>query len=146
MWGLLEPVFRAGDTYAIPMDITQREAISYWRSASHRVYVAEEDEIIGSYYLKTNQQGGGDHVCNAAFITSPAARGRGVARTMLQHAIDTAREAGFRAMQFNFVVETNAGAIRLWRSEGFEVVGRLPKAFRHPERGDVDALVMFRLL
>jgi len=147
LWHMLEPVFRAGDTYAIAPDISRADALAYWRGAPHRVFIAEDGaDTLGSYYLTPNQGGGGAHVCNCGFVTAAATRGRGVARAMLEHALDNARAAGFRAMQFNFVVETNTRAIAIWSHYGFEVVGRLPGAFRHPERGYVDALVMYKTL
>jgi ribosomal protein S18 acetylase RimI-like enzyme len=106
----------------------------------------EAGRIIGTYYLKPNQAGGGDHVANCGYMTNPAARGGGIGRHMCEHSLEQARSRGFRAMQFNFVVSTNAPAVRLWMSLGFNVVGRLPLAFRHPSLGYVDALVMFRAL
>jgi ribosomal protein S18 acetylase RimI-like enzyme len=144
---MLEPVFRAGDTYAIEADIGREAALDYWLGGSHRVFVAEAEGVpLGTYYICPNQRGGGAHVCNCGFVTAPAARGRGVARAMLAHALDQARAAGFAAMQFNFVVSTNTRAIALWESAGFETLARLPGAFQHPQQGFVDALVMFRKL
>ena len=147
LWGLLEPVLRAGDTYAIDPDIDRAAALAWWCGGTHRAFVAEAGgDLLGSYYLCPNQGGGGAHVCNCGFVTARAAQGRGVARAMLGHALDTARAAGFHAMQFNFVVATNTRAIALWRAHGFDTVGRLPGAFRHPTAGFVDALVMYRQL
>lgn len=147
LWAILEPVFRAGDTYLVDPEISRREAIDYWTGGEKRVFVAEAGEVLlGSYYLVRNQKGGGSHVCNCGYVTAPAAQGRGVARAMLAHSLQTARDAGFRAMQYNCVVATNTRAVDTWLRAGFEVVGRLPGAFRHPERGDVDLLVMFRAL
>src|SRR5215469_2442030 len=100
----------------------------------------------GECYLRPNQAGGGDHVANCGYITDPAVAGQGVARRMAEHSIELARSRGFRAMQFNFGVSTNERAVRLWQSLSFEIVGRLPLAFRHPSLGYVDALVMFRAL
>lgn len=147
LWAILEPVFRAGDTYAIDPEISRADALRFWLENGHRVLVAESaGQILGSYYICPNQQGGGAHVCNCGFVTAPAAQGLGVARALLAHALATARESAFRAMQFNFVVETNSRALALWQAHGFEIVGRLPGAFRHPQSGFVDALVMFRSL
>lgn len=147
LWTMLRPVFRAGDTYAIDPAISRDDALAYWCGADHGTWLAEENGTpLGSYYLKTNQPGGGAHVCNCGFVTAPAARGKGVARIMLDHALDMARAAGFAAMQFNFVVATNSRAIDIWSRAGFDTVGRLPGAFRHPEQGLVDALVMYRRL
>ena len=147
LWDMLRPVFRAGDSYAIDPGISRAAALQYWTGADHGAWIAEGGgQALGSYYLKTNQGGGGAHVCNCGFVTTPAARGRGVARAMLDHALHAARSAGFLAMQFNFVVASNTRAIDIWARAGFETVGRLPEAFRHPELGLVDALVMHRRL
>lgn len=142
IWAILEPVFRAGDTYTIDPGITRADALAYWFGPTHRAYLAGEG--LGTYYIRPNQGGGGSHVCNCGYVTSPAARGKGVARAMLGHSLDEARRLGFRAMQYNFVVETNARAIEIWKRAGFATVGRLPGAFRHPHEGFVDALVMYK--
>ena len=145
IWSVIEPIIRAGDVYTLPRNMTRDEALAYWFSDGHEVFVAEDGaEVVGTYYLKANQRGGGDHVANCGYATAPAASGRGVARAMCAHSLDRARERGFRAMQYNFVVSTNERAVRLWQSFGFEIVGRLPKAFEHPHRGFVEAYVMYR--
>jgi ribosomal protein S18 acetylase RimI-like enzyme len=147
IWATLEPVFRAGETYPIPRDIGRADALAYWRTPGHAVFVAEQSgAVAGTSYLRANQRGGGSHVANCGYMVAPGATGRGVARAMCEHALDAARERGFTAMQFNFVVSTNQRAIRLWQDCGFETVGRLPKAFQHPRLGLVDALVMMRSL
>jgi ribosomal protein S18 acetylase RimI-like enzyme len=147
IWSIIEPIIRAGDVYTLPHRMAREDALAYWFSNSHEVFVAEEgEEVVGTYYLRANQRGGGSHVANCGYATAPAAAGRGVARAMCAHSLERARERGFRAMQFNFVVSTNERAVRLWQSFGFEIVGRLPKAFLHPQRGYVDAFVMYREL
>ena len=147
IWAVLEPVFRAGETYTMPRDIGREDALEYWFGATHQVFVAEtEGAVVGTYYIHANQAGGGDHVANCGYMTSPAAQGQGVARRMLEHSLAHARTRGFLAMQFNFVVSTNERAIRTWERYGFAVVGRLPLAYDHPTRGLVDALVMHRAL
>ena len=147
IWAILEPVFRAGETYTVPCDISRDGALEYWFHSPHEVFVAEEDhQLAGTYFLQPNQQGGGSHVANCGYVTAPWATGRGVARAMCAHSLERAKERGFRAMQFNFVVSTNVRAVALWQSFGFEIVGRLPAAFRHPTEGYVDALVMYRRL
>jgi ribosomal protein S18 acetylase RimI-like enzyme len=146
IWRIIAPTIRDGETYALPPDLTAAEALAYWRSPGHTVFVAEDDAVVGTYYMRPNQRGGGDHVANCAFMTAASAAGRGIATAMCAHALQHAAAAGYAAMQFNFVVSTNARAIALWRRFGFEVVGRLPDAFRHPKLGPVDALVMYRKL
>ncbi|MEM7178133.1 MAG: N-acetyltransferase [Pseudomonadota bacterium] len=146
IWAILEPIFRAGETYAIGRDIPRAEALAYWRAPGNDVFVAEDGAVLGTYLLHPNQRGGGAHVCNCGFATAQAAGGRGVARGMLSHALESARAAGFRAMQFNFVVASNQRAVDLWQRHGFEIVGRLPGAFAHPRLGYVDAYVMYRHL
>jgi L-amino acid N-acyltransferase YncA len=147
IWAILEPVIRAGETYTLPRDMSSQDALAYWASPGHSVFVAEEQrKIVGTYFLHANQRGGGAHVANCGYVTAPWAAGRGVARAMCAHSLDHARALGFKAMQFNFVVSTNERAICLWQSFGFETVGRLPGAFQHPTLGFVDALVMYRSL
>jgi ribosomal protein S18 acetylase RimI-like enzyme len=147
IWGIIGPTIRAGETYVLPRDMSRDEALSYWGAPGHEVFVAEADgHVLGTYYLRANQQGGGAHVANCGYMTKAAASGRGVARAMCAHSLAHARSRGFRAMQFNFVVGSNERAVALWRTFGFEIVGRLPQAFEHPRRGPVDALVMYRML
>ena len=147
VWAILEPTIRAGETYTLPREISRQEALLYWFARRHEVFVAEEDaHILGTYFLQPNQQGGGSHVANCGYVTAPWATRRGVGRAMCAHSLDRARERGFKAMQFNFVVATNERAVALWQSFGFEIVGRLPGAFHHPAAGFVDALVMYRSL
>ena len=145
IWEILEPTIRSGETYTLPRGMSQEEALAYWFSPGHEVFVAEENgQTIGTYFLHANQNGGGSHVANCGYITAAAAAGRGVARAMCGHSLEHAKARGFRAMQFNFVVSTNQRAVRLWQSFGFEIAGRLPGAFLHPTAGYVDALVMYR--
>lgn len=147
VWAILEPVFRAGDTYTIDPDISREDALAYWCGPLHSTFVAEaEGRLLGTYYLRRNQGGGGGHVCNCGYVTSPEARGKGVARAMLKHSLEEAARQGYRAMQYNFVVATNTRAIETWERAGFRTVGRLPGAFLHPREGYVDALVMWREL
>jgi len=147
IWAILEPTFRAGETYPIPRDINRAEALAYWRTPGHAVFVAEHGgKIVGTYYLRANNKGGGAHVANCGYIVAPGAMGRGVARAMCKHSLGVARERGFTAMQFNFVIASNTHAVRLWQACGFDIVGTLPDVFQHPTRGLVDAYVMYRAL
>ncbi len=145
VWAIMEPIIRAGETYSLPREMSKEGALAYWLSTEREVFVAEDNgEIVGTYGLQANQKGGGAHVANCGYMTAVSATGRGVARAMCAHSLDRARERGFRAMQFNFVISTNQRAVRLWQSFGFEIVGRLPGAFEHPTLGYVDAFIMYR--
>ena len=149
MWAILEPVFRAGDTYAIPQDISAEAAKALWTGAGKLVFVGVDEttgELIGTYYLKPNFDGPGSHVCNCGYAVSEQARGSGVGSRLCEHSQVQALSRGYRAMQYNFVVATNEHAVRLWLRMGFRIVGTLPQAFRHPELGFVDAHVMYKLL
>lgn len=147
IWHIIGPTIRAGETYAIDRDLSKEDALAYWLADDRETFVAEDDGVIvGTYYIRVNQAGGGRHVCNCGYMTSAKATGRGIARAMCLHSLDLARERGFKAMQFNLVVASNTRAIALWQALGFDVVGRLPRAFAHPSQGDVDALVMYQLL
>jgi L-amino acid N-acyltransferase YncA len=148
IWAIIEPAIRSGETLALDREIDQAGALStYWMRPDNSVYVAElEGEIVGSYFLRPNQSGGGDHVCNAGYATAVSATGKGVARAMCEHSLVTAKVQGFAAMQYNFVVSSNERAVRLWQSCGFDIVGTLPSAFNHPTLGLVDSFVMYRKL
>lgn len=145
VWAMLEPVFRAGDTYAIDSGIPMDAALDYW--FTQRVWLAEaEGQALGTFYMKENQGGGGTHLCNCGFVTARDAGGRGVARAMLAHALEQGKSLGFLGMVFNFVVATNTRAIDTWTRAGFETVGRVPRAFCTPDGDVVDALMMHRAL
>jgi len=147
LWRILEPTIRAGETYALPRDWSEADALAYWLAPENEVFVAcDEREIVGTFILRANQRGPGAHVANCGYVTAPWASGRGVAREMCGFSLERARQRGFLAMQFNLVVSTNERAVRLWKSFEFEIVGRIPAAFRHPTLGLVDAYVMYRRL
>ena len=147
VWAMLQPTFAAGDTYAYAPGTTEDEARALWTQAPRATWVACVDgRVLGTYYIKANQPGLGDHVCNCGYVVHPAARGRGIAQAMCEHSQREAVAMGFRAMQFNLVVATNEGAVRLWQRLGFRIVGTLPRAFRHRRLGEVDAHVMYKAL
>ena len=147
IWDMLAPVFGAGETYAVPRDVSREAALNMWCTLPAATYVAElEGEVRGTFYIKTNAAGGGKHVCNCGYITHPSARGRGLARAMCEFSQSEARKLGYRAMQFNMVLANNVGAVALWHRLGFETIGMLPKVFDHPKDGLVDAHVMYKWL
>ena len=147
IWKIFHEIVAAGDTYAFDPKMSREEALAYWFRSGTRTYVVEEDGgVVGTYILRPNQSGPGSHVANAAFMVARDAEGAGVGRRMAEHCLTEARRMGFRGMQFNFVVSTNTRAIHLWNQLGFKIVGTLPGAFRHPEKGFVDVYVMYRSL
>src|SRR5437773_8002640 len=148
IWNIFHEVVAAGNTYALDPNISREDALAYWFAPGTHTYIAEEPGIgvAGTYILRPNQSGGGSHVANAAFMVSASVRGQRIGRAMAEHCLSEARRLGFRAMQFNFVISTNVAAIRLWQELGFKIVGTLPDAFHHPEKGYVDVYVMYRSL
>ena len=147
LWKIFREVIVAGETYPLDPKISREDALVYWFQRDAQVFVAEQEhQIVGSYTLRPNQSAGGSHVANAGFIVASNARGQGVGRELGEHCLEQACRLGFRAMQFNFVVSTNAGAVKLWQDLGMEIVGTLPGAFRHPKRGYVDVYVMYKSL
>ena len=147
IWPIFHAVISTGDTYAYSPELSIDEARKIWTASPARVFLAElEGAVVGTYALRPNQSGLGDHVANAGYMVAPAARGQGIARKLCEHSMETARDAGFTAMQFNFVVGSNEGAIRLWQRCGFSIVGRVPGAFRHCKFGPTDVLIMHRFL
>lgn len=147
IWPIVHAIASAGESYAYPRHLSRDDAKRLWIDIPRKTFVAGEGGVtLGTYYIKTNQQGAGDHVCNCGYMVAPDARGRGIATLMCNHSQNVAMELGYKAMQFNFVVSSNEGAIRLWHKLGFETVGRLPKAFNHPSMGYIDAFVMYKWL
>jgi ribosomal protein S18 acetylase RimI-like enzyme len=148
IWNIFCDVVAAGDTYALDPNISREDALAYWFASGTHTYLAEQPGIgvAGTYILRPNQSGGGSHVANAGFMVSASARGQGIGRAMAEHCLHEASRLGFRAMQFNYVISTNTAAIRLWQDLGFEIVGTLASAFRHPDKGYVDVYVMYRSL
>ena len=147
IWPIFHEVAKAGETYAFRTDTSKEEALNIWVKTPRKTYIALDDgEVIGTYYLKTNHAGPGEHVCNCGYMVAASASGKGVATAMCEHSQTMAKELGYKAMQFNFVASTNEGAIRLWHKLGYDTVGKLPNAFNHPAKGFVDALVMYKWL
>jgi GNAT superfamily N-acetyltransferase len=149
VWAILEPVFRAGDTYAIRTDIGAEEAKEGWTSGPKQVFVAIDEttgRIVGTYFLRPNFEGPGAHVCNCGYIVAEQTRGQGVASRMCEHSQAEALARGYRAMQYNLVVSTNERAVRLWKHMGFDIIGTVPGGFRHPRLGFVDAHIMYKVL
>ncbi len=147
VWPIFRAVVAAGDTYSYPPHITFEQARALWLTPPSRVFVALDDnQAVGCYMMRPNQPGLGDHVANAGYMVAPHARGRGIASAMCDDSLERARREGFKAMQFNFVVSTNDVAVALWRKKGFDIVGRVPNAFRHATLGFVDTFVMHRML
>ena len=148
LWSLMEPVIRAGDTYPYALDMDEAGARHMWLEVTDKAYVACDDDgaILGTYYIKPNQPTLGAHVANCGYMVGTAARGRGVATLMCRHSQEEAVRLGYRAMQFNLVVATNEPSVHLWKKMGYDVVGRLPGAFKHADLGYVDAFIMYKVL
>lgn len=147
IWPIFSEIVQAAQTYAFDPEVSQNQAEILWLQQPHKTFVAEEDGVIlATYYIKANMAGPGGHVCNCGYMVSAAARGKGLATSMCQHSQKIALELGYKAMQFNSVASTNEAAVKLWLKLGYEVIGRLPKAFNHPKKGFVDSLVMYKWL
>jgi len=145
IWRALEPTIRAGEAMTLDRDTTRASALDFWFSARHEVFVAEQEgTIVGTYFLRENHAGGGAHVANSVYVVSPSATGRGIAQAMCEHSLNHARARGFLAMQLNFVLSSEERRLKLWQRAGFKIVGTLPKAFRHPSLGLIDAFVLHR--
>ncbi|MBK9163730.1 MAG: GNAT family N-acetyltransferase [Acidobacteria bacterium] len=152
VWEIIREVIARGDTYVFDPGSSKEEMLDYWFSPEKNVYVVSEmssqetEVVLGTFWLKANQPGLGDHVCNAAYMVSPAEHGKGIGRKMAEFSLEEARRLGFTAMQFNFVVASNTAAVRLWQSIGMEIIGTIPNAFRHKTLGPTDAYIMYREL
>jgi L-amino acid N-acyltransferase YncA len=149
IWAFFQPIVVAGDTYCYEPDITRDEAFSLWfvEPPGQTMVAADDDgRVLGTAKVCPNQPGAGSHVANASFMVDPGRAGRGTGRALGTYVLDWARSEGYRAMQFNAVVETNSRAVALWQSLGFEILATIPEAFRHPSLGYVGLHIMHRRL
>ena len=147
LWKILEPVIRKGGTYVFSLDKSKESLMGYWLGADKTTFAIERGgALVGTFYLKANQEGLGDHICNAGFVVAPDAEGQGLGRWMGEFAQVEAKSRGFLAMQFNYVIQTNQPAVHLWKSLGFSVLGEIPEAYRHPQFGLVSALIFYKKL
>lgn len=139
-------IVEAGETYAYPLDLDEASAHDLWMEPPPgHVVVAVDDagRILGSAKMGPNRPGRGAHIATASFMVDPDAQARGVGRALGEYMVDWVRRQGFRGIQFNAVVETNHGAVHLWKSLGFEVIGTVPEAFDHRRDGLVGLHVMY---
>ena len=147
IWPIVQAVFQSGSTYAYPPETNKEDAYTIWMKVPTATYMAlSEGTVAGTYYIKPNQPALGSHVCNAGYMVSSTARGQGIGRALCAHSLQEAVKLGFKAMQYNLVVVTNQCAIKLWIDMGFEIIGTLPRAFKHKEMGLVDAHIMYQIL
>lgn len=145
VWPFFEKIVRAGETYAFPEGLTSEEASQLWLkpAPAHAVVAIEHNRVLGTATMGPNRPGRGSHIGTASFMVDPTVRRHGVGRALGEYVVDWHRRRGYRGIQFNAVVETNLGALELWRRLGFTVVGTIPGAFEHPTQGYVGLCVMF---
>ena len=147
IWEIFSQVIASGDTYAHLPNTTKEEAFEYWMALGTHTYVAlTNNNIIGAYYLRSNQPGLGSHIANAAYIVHPNHQGQGVGNKLAMHSLEEAKKLKFIAIQFNLVVSTNQVAVNLWKKIGFEIIGKTPKGFKHATLGLVDTFIMYKSL
>jgi L-amino acid N-acyltransferase YncA len=148
IYGFFVQIVEAGETYAYPSGLSSEQARRLWMEPPPaRTFVAVDgDTVVGSAKTGPNRPGRGAHVATASFMVDPQSAGRGIGRLLGEHVLRVAREAGYRSMQFNAVVETNTAAVRLWQSLGFEIVGTVPEAFDSARHGLVGLHVMHQRL
>ena len=147
IWAIFREVISHGDTYTYAPDFTEAQAKHIWvEHDCHPYVVTHGDRIVGTFTIRTNKPGFGDHVANAGYMVDKDSRGQGIAQAMCGYSLKEAKKLGFDAMQFNFVVSTNAAAVALWQKMGFKIVGTVPKAFRHHTLGPTDVYIMYRSL
>lgn len=147
IWSVFQEVISHGETYTYAPGMSEEQAKNIWVKNACRGYVVKHnDHIVGTFTLRTNKPGFGDHVANAGYMVHKDYRGKGIAQAMCRYSLYEAKKLGYDAMQFNFVVSSNKPAVQLWQKMGFEIVGTVPKAFRHAVNGLTDVYIMYRSL
>ena len=146
-WPTFQSIILAQETYAFDPDMSLEESYRIWCELPLKTLVVKQgEELLGTYYIKPNAAGPSKHICNCGYMVSERARGKGIATLMCEHSQSLAVELGFTAMQFNSVISTNQGAVRLWQKLGYSIIGTIPEAFDHPKLGLVDAYIMHKKL
>ena len=146
-WPTFEKIIQAQQTYAFDPNMSCEKAYNLWCIQPIKTFVyVENEQVLGTYYIKANAAGPSSHIANCGYMVSEAARGKGIARQLCEHSQKIAIDMGFKAMQFNSVVSTNDVAIQLWKKLGFKVIGTIPKAYKHKSLGFVDSLIMHKQL
>lgn len=136
IWDIIKQVIAEGDTYVFSPDSPKEKMLAYWCAPAIYTYVATiDDRIVGTFVIKNNQPDLGSHIANAAYMTLPAASGQGVGRIMGEFSLVEAKRLGYKAMQFNIVIASNQRALGLWKKLGFTIIGEIPEAFNHKQRG-----------
>ncbi|WP_328904019.1 GNAT family N-acetyltransferase [Streptomyces sp. NBC_00441] len=149
IWPFFQEIVAAGETFTYPLDLQEADAADWWLLKPPNrtvVAVADDGTVLGTAKMNKNHMGNGSHIASASYMVDPRHSGRGVGRALCEYSIDWARTAGYRAMQFNAVVETNIAAVKLYRSLGFDILGTLPEGFHHPVEGFVGLHIMHRRL
>lgn len=147
IWDIFRDVISHGDTYTYAPDMTEEQAKNIWiRNNCHGYVVKRGEEVVGTFTIRSNKPGFGDHVANAGYMVRKDYRGRGIAQAMCSYSLKEAKKLGYTAMQFNFVVASNEPAVKLWQKMGFKIIGTVPKAFRHSTLGLTDVHIMYRSL
>jgi len=145
VWEIFKEVIKTGDTYVFDPNTSKSDMQKYWFALNMHTYVLEnEDKVLGTYFLRPNQVDLGNHIANGAYMVHPEAQNQGIGKKLCEHSLIQAKELGFKAMQFNFVVSANKYAVQLWKNYGFEVIGTIPKAFRHQKLGLVAVYIMYK--
>ncbi|NRR28937.1 GNAT family N-acetyltransferase [Oxalobacteraceae bacterium] len=148
MWLIFQELVASGDTFYFAANTSRDACHAFWFGPGIATFVAvlNGERLVGMYKLIPNQLDRGSHVASASFMVSPAAQGIGIGKMLGRHCLRQARDQGFLAMQFNYVVSTNVAAVVLWKHLGFSVIGTLPMAYRHQQLGFVDVYVMYQML
>jgi ribosomal protein S18 acetylase RimI-like enzyme len=147
IWNIIREVISTGDTYVFSPGSSKEKMMSFWMAGDKHTYVAlVNHEVLGTFFMKDNQPDLGSHIANAGYMTAPAAFGKGIGTAMGKFSIEEAKRLGYKAMQFNIVIKSNAAAISLWKKLGFEIVGEIPDAFQHQQLGLTNAYIMYKKL
>lgn len=148
IWALFREVIDEGDSYLLDDSTTEEEGLAYWMGEGTTTYVAvdTENRVVGAYVIRRNLPGRGSHIANASYMVAAECRGEGIGRALCADSIAEAQRQGYRGILFNCVVSTNVRAVEAWRMMGFEIVGMVPEAFNHKEKGFVNAFIMYKAL
>ena len=126
-------VVRDGIAFPQEDELDLASGAGFFSSQTYCGVAVEDGRLLGLYILHPNNVGRCGHIANASYAVSSAARGKGVGRALVEDSLAQGRAHGFRVMQFNAVVASNAGARHLYEKLGFTQLGTIPGGFRMPD-------------
>lgn len=148
MTAIWNEIVRQGDAFPQEAELTEESAKEFFAAQTYSGVACDRDSgnVLGLYILHPNNIGRCGHICNASYAVASSCRGQGVGRLLVLDCMEKGKDFGFRILQFNAVVATNAGARHLYEKLGFQQLGTIPGGFRMKDGSYEDICPYYHIL